>query len=87
MSAVVNDERPERAVASRRHTIGFLLAASLVAIGGAILSPISEWPRTLASEQGWFQLWAPEEVEQLYRDYHVQESGSTWREVNRWHIH
>lgn len=27
----------------------------------------------LSVEPGWFQLWSPAEVEQLNRDYHVQE--------------
>ena len=51
MSALADQRPPEGAVASLRHTIGFLVAASLLAIGGAFLSPISEWPRTLASQQ------------------------------------
>jgi hypothetical protein len=36
------------AVASARHTIGLLLALLAIAILGAIYSPISEWPATLA---------------------------------------
>lgn len=42
--------RPEGAVASIRHTAGFLLASFLLAIWGALHSPIYEWPTTLASQ-------------------------------------
>jgi hypothetical protein len=41
----------ERAVASTRHTIGFLLALFAVATWGAIRSPITEWPATLSVPQ------------------------------------
>lgn len=51
MNALADNQWPEGAVASRRHTMGFLLAAFSLAIGGAILSPISEWPQSLASQQ------------------------------------
>jgi membrane protease YdiL (CAAX protease family) len=42
--------QPEGAVASVRHTAGFLLASLLLAIWGAFHSPIYEWPTTLASQ-------------------------------------
>jgi membrane protease YdiL (CAAX protease family) len=42
------DTGPKGAVASTHHTVSFLLAILVVAIWGAIHSPIYEWPTTLA---------------------------------------
>jgi uncharacterized protein len=49
MSVRSIDQRPEGGVASTRHTLGFLFALLVLAIGGAIQSPIYEWATTLAS--------------------------------------
>jgi CAAX protease family protein len=50
VSARPIDTPPEGAVASTHHAVGFLLAILVLAIWGAIHSPINEWPKTLAGQ-------------------------------------
>ena len=50
MSATPSDKRSERAVASTRHTLGLLLAILVMGML-AIRNPISEWPKTMVSQQ------------------------------------
>ncbi len=49
MSADRGGESREKAVASTGHTVGLLLGLIVVSVSGAMTSPITEWPETLAT--------------------------------------
>ena len=81
----------DRAVASWAHTIGFLLVALSLAIGGAIQSPISAWPHSLVSQQARLLLYGQIVVLQLiwvgYVWWGIRHSATSVRaliDASRW---